>query len=76
LSVRQQRYQGQTFKLLPLAIDTYNAVDAVAVNPIDGRYSYAMVAGSYSYRSSNRGCTWEKLKMLAEFLEPLSRAVP
>jgi hypothetical protein len=70
------RDQGQTFRLLPLASEYFNSVDTLAVDPVDGRYLYALVAGSYFYRSSDKGCTWEKVRFFPELLEQRSRTVP
>jgi hypothetical protein len=70
------RDQGQTFRLLPLASEYFNSVDTLAVDPVDGRYLYAFVAGSYFYRSSDKGCTWEKVRFFPELLEKRSREVP
>jgi hypothetical protein len=53
---------GKTFRLLPLAAEYLYGVDSIAVDPVDNRYIYAVVKGSNLYRSSDKGCTWEKLQ--------------
>lgn len=57
------RDQGLTFRLLPLAIEYIRGVDNVAVDPNNSRYVYASVKRSDLYRSSDRGCNWQKLEI-------------
>ncbi len=54
---------GQTFRLLPLANDKVNGIQSIGVDPIDGRYLFAVANGKDLYCSSDHGCSWRKLKL-------------
>jgi hypothetical protein len=54
---------GASYKLLPLATEFLYGVDAIAVDPVNGRYLYAVVMGSGFYRSPDKGCTWEEIEL-------------
>jgi hypothetical protein len=54
---------GKTFRLLPLAIEYMHGVNSFAVDPVDGRFIYATVKQSDLYRSTDRGCTWNRLEL-------------
>jgi len=52
---------GKTFRLLPLGKDRVNEIQMIAVDPVDGRYLFAIVDGKDVFRSSDYGCSWQKL---------------
>jgi hypothetical protein len=54
---------GKTFRLLPLAENRSKAIRKVAVDPLDGRFLFAVVGGKELFRSSDDGCSWHKLKL-------------
>jgi hypothetical protein len=54
---------GKTFRILPLAVDKYLEIEAMTVDPVDGRYLYAILASRELYRSVDYGCSWQKLKL-------------
>jgi len=53
------RDTGKTFYLSSLAKGWLYSIDRIAVDPLDGRYLYAVVDIEKFYRSSDYGCTWE-----------------
>ena len=54
---------GKTFRLSSLARGIMHSIDRIAVDPSDGRFIYAVVNLGQFYRSSDYGCTWEKMKL-------------
>jgi hypothetical protein len=52
---------GESVKLLPLAVEYYDPIENMAVDPFDPRYLYAVARQTELYGSSDRGCTWSKL---------------
>jgi hypothetical protein len=52
---------GQSLWLLPLAENRVNAIDMVAVDPLNGRYLFAIVSGAHLFRSSDYGCSWQEI---------------
>ena len=55
------RDAGKSFRLAALAEGRIKAIDRLAVDPGDGRYLYAIVDLGQLYRSSDYGCTWQKM---------------
>jgi len=60
------RDMGKTFRLSSLARGFLYSIDRIAVDPLDGRYLYAVVDLVKFYRSSDYGCTWELMPPPAE----------
>jgi len=56
------RDMGKTFYLSSLAKGWLYSIDRIAVDPLDGRYLYAVVDIEKFYRSSDYGCTWELMQ--------------
>jgi hypothetical protein len=56
------RDRGKTFRLSSLAYGWIDSIDRIAVDPLDGRFIYAMVDLGKFYRSSDYGCSWELMK--------------
>jgi hypothetical protein len=54
---------GISFQLLPLAKDKIGEIQAIAVDPIDGRFLYAAVGNNSLLKSSNYGCSWQELSL-------------
>jgi hypothetical protein len=54
---------GQSYWLLPLAENRVNAIDMVAVDPLNGRYLFAIVSGAHLFRSSDYGCSWQEIRL-------------
>ena len=54
---------GKTFRLSSLARGILHSIDRIAVDPSDGRFIYAVVNLGQFYRSSDYGCTWERMKL-------------
>jgi len=57
------RNMGKTFRFMNITDGWFNAVDRIAVDPLDGRYLYATVRREKIYRSSDYGCTWELIPL-------------
>jgi len=57
------RNAGQTFRLASLAQGRLNSIDDVAVDPMDGRFLYAMVDLGEFYRSTDHGCSWHRMPL-------------
>jgi len=56
---------GKTFRFANLAVGALwdTPIDRIAVDPVDGRYVYAIDSKEKFYRSSNYGCTWELMPL-------------
>ncbi len=52
---------GQSFVLLPLATDKILSIDAIALDPSNGKYIYAMVDARRLFVSSDKGCHWHEV---------------
>jgi hypothetical protein len=57
------RNAGKTFRLSSLARGRLNSIDRIAVDPVNGRFIYAVVDLGQFYRSSDYGCSWERMKV-------------
>lgn len=57
------RDAGKSFRLSSLARGRLNSIDRIAVDPSDGRFVYAAVDLGQFYRSSDYGCSWQKMKL-------------
>ena len=57
---------GKTFILLPLESDKYQAIDRIAVDPVDGKYVYAQCNMNSLFRSDDQGCTWTRLDVASQ----------
>jgi hypothetical protein len=58
------RDAGKSFRLSSLAQGWVKSIDRIAVDPLDGRYLYAVVDLGKFYRSSDYGCSWVQMKEL------------
>ncbi len=52
---------GDSFKLLPIALDKYHEIAKIAVDPLDGRNLYVALGSSLLYKSSDGGCSWSMI---------------
>jgi hypothetical protein len=54
---------GNGFLLLPLAKDKILEIQSIAVDPIDGKILYAVVGNNGLFKSSDNGCSWQKINL-------------